>query len=157
MFYKSIVSAVLLRLILSACILVSHSALAEPPKVHKSSTGLQYMTGGIGSDHVEEMQPYAKKFTLNLLFSEGIVGRAVTDVNVDIYNEQGAQVFRVVGAKPLLYVNLPVGIYTILANNNGQKLRHKLAIADSANKKVILNWKDLGENQPVEEDSLIRE
>jgi hypothetical protein len=44
-------------------------------------------------------------------------------------------------------VNLPAGTYTILANNNGQKLRHKLTIEADTNKKVILNWKD-----PVEED-----
>ena len=31
----------------------------------------------------------------------------------------------------------------ILANNNGQKLRHKLTIESVINKKVILNWKDV--------------
>ncbi len=52
----------------------------------------------------------------------------------------------------MLHVNLPAGTYLILANNNGQKLRHKVSIEDNANKKVILNWKDT-----VEEDLSVDE
>lgn len=100
------------------------------------------MTGGIGNEEVLEMRPYAKKFTLNLLFSEGEAGQSITAINVNIYNEQSELVFRIKGAKPVLYVNLPAGTYTILATNNGEKLRHKLTIAENTNQKVILNWKD---------------
>jgi len=110
------------------------------------------MPGGIGNDEALEMRPYAKKFTLNLLFSEGTVGRSATDINVNIYNEQDEMVFRVKGAKPVLYVNWPAGTYTILVNNNGLKLRHKLNIEANTNQKVILNWKD-----EVGEDALINE
>ena len=124
-----------------------NSAYADSPKARTSPTGLLYMTGGIGEDQVDDMRPYAKKFTLNLIFSEGTSGRSVTDVNVNIYNETDARIFRIVGAKPRLYVNLPAGNYTILANNNGQKLRHKFTIEGSTNQKIILNWKDT-----VEED-----
>jgi len=88
------------------------------------------------------MRPHAKDFTLNLLFSEGASGQAVTDVNVNIYDEQDKLAFRIKGAKPLLYVNLPAGKYTILATNNGVKLRYKLSIEGNTNQKVILNWKD---------------
>jgi hypothetical protein len=128
------------------------TAQAAPPQIRISAGGLNYMTGGIGHDEVLEMRPFAKKFTLNLLFSEGATGRSVTDVNVNIYNEQDEMVFRVRGAKPVLYVNLPAGTYTILANNNGLKLRHKLSIEENINQKVILNWKD-----EVEEDALMNE
>ena len=122
-------------------------AYAGSPKVQTSPTGIQYMTGGIGEDQVDDMRHHAKKFTLNLIFSEGTSGRSVTDVNVNIYSETDERVFRIVGAKPVLYVNLPIGMYTILANNNGQKLRHKFTIEGSTNQKIILNWKDT-----VEED-----
>lgn len=125
---------------------------AAPPPIRISAGGLNYMSGGIGHDEVLEMRPFAKKFTLNLLFSEGATGRSVTDVNVNIYNEQDEMVFRVRGSKPVLYINLPAGTYTILANNNGSKLRHKLSIEENTNQKVILNWKD-----EVEEDALMNE
>ena len=125
-------------------------AQAAPPQIRISAGGFNYMTGGIGHDEVLEMRPYAKRFTLNLLFSEGAIGRSATDINVNIYNEQDKMVFRVRGAKPVLYVNLPAGTYTILASNNGVKLRHKLSIEENTNQKVILNWKD-----EVEEDTLM--
>jgi hypothetical protein len=117
-------------------------ALADISRTITSKHGLNYMTGGVGHDEVLEMRTHAKKFTLNLLFSEGEAGQSVTDVNVNIYNEKSDLVFRIKAAKPLLYVNLPAGHYTILANYNGTKLRHKLSIEGNTNQKVILNWKD---------------
>jgi hypothetical protein len=74
---------------------------------------------------------------------------------VNIYDEASHLVFRIVGSKNVLYVNLPAGTYTILANNNGNKLRHKVTLEDGVNQKVILNWKDLGNNQVVDEDMLL--
>lgn len=134
-------------LILILALLFAQIAYAKPLIALTSPTGVAYLSGGIGEEEVLAMRAQAKKFTLNLLFSEGTSGRWVTNVNVNIYNEQGDRVFRIVGSKPMLYVNLPAGNYLILANNNGQKLRHKLSLEDNANKKVILNWKDT-----VEED-----
>lgn len=107
-----------------------------------STDGIQYMTGGVGHDEVLAMRAHAKNFSLNLLFSEGAAGQAVTDVNVNIYDENTKLVFRVTHAKPLLYVNLPTGTYTILANYQGNKLRHKLSITEGKPSKVILNWKN---------------
>ncbi len=107
-----------------------------------STEGIQYMTGGVGHDEVVAMRSYAKKFSLNLLFSEGIAGQAVTDVNVNIYDENTRLVFRVTDSQPLLYVNLPPGTYTILANYQGSKLRHKVSITEGKPSKVILNWKN---------------
>jgi hypothetical protein len=131
---------------------VSYPVYATPPKTLKSANGLIFMTGGIGSDEALEMRSYAKKFTLNLLFSEGTVGRLAADINVNIYDVHNHMVFRIKGAKPMLYVNLPAGTYTVLANNNGLKLRHKLTIDGNTNQKVILNWKD-----EVDEDALTNE
>jgi hypothetical protein len=116
-------------------------ALADPVG-SASKYGLNYMTGGVGHDEVLAMRPHAKEFSMNLLFSEGAAGQAVTDVNVNIYNEQDVLVFRIKGAKPMLYVNLPAGKYMILASNNGAKLRYKVNITENTNQKVILNWKD---------------
>ncbi len=134
-------------LILILALLFAQIAYAKPLIALTSPTGVAYLSGGIGEEEVLAMRAQAKKFTLNLLFSEGTSGRWVTNVNVNIYNEQDERVFRIVGSKPMLYVNLPTGTYLILANNNGQKLRHKVSLEDNANKKVILNWKDA-----VEED-----
>lgn len=115
---------------------------AEHTKELTTANGIQYMTGGVGRDEVLAMRPHAKNFSLNLLFSEGLAGQAVTDVSVNIYDENAQLVFRVTHAKPMLYVDLPAGIYTILANNQGNKLRHKINIDAGKPNKVILNWKN---------------
>lgn len=119
------------------------SVLAASPEILTSSDGIKFMTGGVGHDEVLSMRPHAKNFTLNLLFSEGLAGQAVTDVNVNIYDESTKLVFKIKGAKPLLYVNLPDGTYTVVAIYNGVKLRHKLTTSAGVNQKVILNWKNV--------------
>ena len=129
-------------LLLISLLLMNGSAFAQPAKTLNTKNGLSYMTGGIGEEDAAIMRANAKKFTLNLVFSEGTSGQSVADVNVNIYNEQSETVFRIVGSKPMLYVNLPAGTYTILANNNGQKLRHKFTIEENVNQRIILNWKD---------------
>ena len=110
------------------------------------------MAGGIGEEDVAVMRRHAKQFTLNLLLSEGSSGRWVTDANVNTYDEVSHLVFRIVGAKPMLYVNLPAGTYTILANNAGQKLRHKFTVEENVNQRIILNWKDslIEEDMPLD-------
>ncbi len=138
-----------------AFIFISNTAFSEQPKKMLSpKNAMPYMTGGIGEEDVAVMRSHAKQYTLNFLFSEGTSGRSVTDVNVNIYNEQSESVFRIVGSKPMLYVNLPAGTYTILANNAGQKLRHKFTVEDNVNQRIILNWKDtlIEEDMPLDAD-----
>lgn len=141
---------VLFSFVLSSNFVLADLALADLPKTRSTASGIAYMTGGIGEEEVAVMKPQAKKFSLNLLFSEGMVGRWVTDLNVNIYDEASNLVFRIVGAKNVLYVNMPAGSYTILANNNGNKLRHKVTLEADTNQKVILNWKD-----SIEKDVLL--
>lgn len=128
--------------LLLATLSLFNVALAELPKTRIAANGITYMSGGIGHDEVLEMRPFAKNFTLNLILSEGAIGRSVEKANVNIYNEQDERIFRIAGAKPVLYVNLTAGTYHILATNNGQKLRHKFTIDGTTNQKIILNWKD---------------
>ncbi len=133
--------------------LCNQIALADPLRIRNSAQGYQYVTAGIGEEEAVQMKRIAKNYTLNLLFSEGVVGRWAMDVNVNIYDEASSLMFRIVGAKPVLYVNLPVGTYTILANNNGNKLRHKVTLEEGANQKVVLNWKDfVDEDMPMDSE-----
>jgi len=124
---------------------------AAEQQTRTTKNGIQYLTGGIGHEEVVEMRAHAKKFTLNLIFSEGEDGHSATAINVNIYNTQNELVFRLKNAKPMLYVNLPLGTYTILATNNGEKLRHRLTIDGNNNQKVILNWKEANPSNMPEE------
>ena len=139
-------------ILLTSLVLISSRAFAQPPKILSTKNGLHYITGGIGEEDVALMRSQAKRFTLNLLLSEGTSGRWVSDANVNIYDESSHLVFRIVAANPMLYVNLPAGTYTILANNNGQKLRHKFNVEEGVNQRIILNWKDslIEEDMPLD-------
>jgi hypothetical protein len=137
---QTILAAV--ALIMCSQFVLPNLAAADPLRIRNSAQGYKYVTAGIGEEEAAQMKRIAKNYTLNLLFSEGIVGRWAMDVNVNIYDEASNLMFRIVGAKPVLYVNLPAGTYTILASNNGLKLRHKVMLEADANKKVVLNWKD---------------
>jgi hypothetical protein len=117
----------------------------------KSAQGVKFITGGISEDEVSALKPYIKKFNLRLIFSEGTSGRSATPVNVNIYDVDSKLVFRVAGAEPQLLVDLPAGTYTVLASYNGEKQRHKFELGTDEYKKIILNWKNLvDEDMPMD-------
>ena len=127
-------------------------AVAAEDKVQIAESGMKYVTGGIGQDEVEEMHSMATQFSLNIVFSEGAVGRAVDGANVEILNGQGKVIFKIDAANPLLYVDLPAGKYQVLASYNGIQQGHVVNIPNSKNQRLIFNWKGF-----VEEDSLKEE
>lgn len=127
-------------------------AVAAEGEVHTTASGVKYVTGGIGQDEVEDMHQMAKQFSLNILFSEGKVGRAVDGVSVVILNSQGKVTFSIDAANPLLYVDLPMGKYRVLATYNGLKQGVVVNVLGKGNQKLVLNWK-----AAVEEDALQEE
>ncbi len=129
-------------------------ASADSVSIRKSAQGIPYITGGISADEVDAIRPYLSQFNLRVIFSEGTSGRFITDVNVNLYDTEGKLVFRLVGAQPQLLVNIPAGTYTILASYNGDKQRHKFSVSSDERKKIILNWKNLVEEDAVETEDV---
>lgn len=144
---------VVLALLISCAF--SSSALAESLSVKKSAQGMLYVTGGISEDEADTLAAYQKKFSVRFVFSEGISGRAATPVNANIYGTNDQLVFRIVEAQPQLLVNLPAGTYTILARYNGELLRHKFTLAPNAHKKIVLNWKNLVDEDMLDEETAV--
>ena len=136
------------------CLLASlqtQIASADAPIMKKSAQGVKFITSGISEDEVAALKPYLKKYNLRLVFSEGTSGRSATPVNVNIYDIDSKLVFRIDGAQPQLLVDLPAGTYTVLASYNGEKLRHKFELSADEFKKIILNWKNLvDEDMPMD-------
>jgi hypothetical protein len=131
------------------CILTftTNTSFAAGGKVVTSASGVKFATGGIGEDEVTAMHRMANQFSLNIIFSAG-AGSAATNVNAVIFNEAGDAVFRIKGAKPLLYVDLPAGKYRILATYHNLKQGYVFNLASEKNQKLILNWPD-----EIEEDT----
>jgi hypothetical protein len=134
------------------CLLTNVYALANNVSVQQSEQGISYITGGISEDEADALKRYVKQFNLRVIFSEGASGRSITDVNVSIYNTQGQLVFSVNEAQPQLMLNLPNGTYTIGALYNGDKQSHKFTISSDKQKKIILNWKNVTDEDAMEEN-----
>ena len=141
------IKSFVLTLIYSLFLFTAVTAIAAQGKVLTTSTGIKYITGGIGEEEAAAMRGMAKDFSLNLVFSEGGGGK-ITGVNAVIYNEHGEVVFSIKGANPLLYVALPSGKYRVVASYEGQKQGYVFELDATTNKKLILNWKN-----SIEEDT----
>lgn len=114
--------------------------------------GIKFMSGGIGQEEAELFKENQKKYSVRFIFSEGNRGRLIMPINANIYDAQSKLVFRIVDAGPQLLVDLPAGTYTILASYHGDRLRHKFTLKPNAHRKIVLNWKNvIEEDQPDEE------
>jgi hypothetical protein len=131
------------------CLLYNVSSGAESLAV-QNAQGINYVTGGVGEDEVEEIRALIPQYSLRVIFSEGVSGRSATDVNVTIYDTMKKIVLNVESAQPQLLVNLPAGKYKIVADLNGEKQSHPFTISANAHKKIILNWKSSVEDEQVE-------
>ena len=148
---QKIIKNFVLTFIYSLFLFTAITAIAAQGKVLTTSTGVKYITGGIGEEEAAAMRNMAKDFTLNLVFSEGDGGK-ITGINAVIYNEQGEVVFRIKGANPLLYVALPSGKYRVLASYESEKQGYVFEVDATTNKKLILNWKSSGENEDASKE-----
>ncbi len=117
--------------LLYSSLILSSSAWADP----------EFLAGGIGREEVESMRLVAKQYSLQLLFSQGKNGTALTEVDVNIVDAKGTSVFSQSQTGPLLYVNLPAGNYKVVGIYNGIKQTAKVSIVTGAkSQRVILNW-----------------
>ena len=144
--YSRIFMAVIATSLFTALL---NSAQAEPI-ILKSATGINFINGGIGRDEVETIRKVAKKFSLQLLFTEGNAGRSITDIELTITDSNGQTVFSKKKAGPLLYIDLPAGKYKVSGKYNDLKQSHITTLTDGDKpQRLILNWKG-----DVDEDAI---
>lgn len=120
----------------------SAASFADEVGVQQDAHGVDYVTGGIGSEEVEAMEAFKKQFNLYFLFSEGKVGRVIDDVNISITDSKNQTVFTVEHAAPRLLLNLPSGKYQAIASYLGSEQRYRFTHDAKKHQRVILNWKN---------------
>lgn len=108
--------------------------------IQQDEHGVDYVTGGIGSEEVEAMESFKSQFNMYFLFSEGKAGRLVDDVNVSILDSKKQTVFNVEHAAPRLLLNLPNGAYTVVATYLGNTQQYGFS-SSKKHQRIILNWK----------------
>jgi hypothetical protein len=121
--------------------------------IQQDEHGVDYVTGGIGSEEVEALEAFKKQFNLYFLFSEGKIGRLVDGVSITIIDAKKQTVFSLDQAAPRLLLNLPNGKYSIIASYQGNTQRYTFTSNAKKHQRVILNWKNANLDEDSREDN----
>ena len=134
----------LLKIILSAyLVLVSSLALAQIPDTQYSQ-GISYITGGVGESEATAILAEAKQWPLLLEMSQIENGRGVWIFGATIKIMSSAKkqmAFEAQADGPYMLVNLVPGDYMIEATYEGVMQKRALSIKADSSQKISLFWK----------------
>ena len=134
----------LLKIILSAqLVLISSLSLAQIPETQYSQ-GISYITGGVGEGETVAILAEAKQWPLLLEMSQIENGRGVWifGATIKIMSSTKKQiVFEAQADGPYMLVNLVPGDYGIEATYEGVMQKRALSIKADSSQKISLFWK----------------
>ena len=121
--------------------LVIGGAQADLPEI-QSRSNLSCMMGGIGADETEAMRLEAKKWPLNIEFTEQ-QGKAypwVSGAQLQIINKAGKVIFNETCNGPLFLAKLTPGNYQLVATYEGVTKKKSVLIEGEKPAKVSFTW-----------------
>ncbi len=132
------------RVLLSVCLVFfSNLSLAqvEIPEA-KISQGIEYISGGIGSEESDAMLALGKKWPLVLEFSQDHPQRPlwVADVTVKILDQKKKVVFEALSEGPIMLLKIRSGKYDAEYSFEGKVLKRSLAIEEGKFQKQSVIW-----------------
>ncbi len=116
-------------------------AQANLPEI-QSRSNLSCMMGGIGADETEAMRKEAKKWPLNVEFTEQ-QGKAypwVSGVQLQIINQAGKVIFNETCNGPFFLAKLSPGKYQLIATYEGVAKKKSVLIEEGKPSKVSFTW-----------------
>ena len=116
-------------------------AQADVPE-SKNYQGIQYITGGIGSEESEAMLELGKKWPLVLEFSQAHPQRPlwVADVTVKIIDQKKKVVFDAMSDGPILLIDLAPGNYELQLSFEGKPLKRTVKLEENKPLKLSITW-----------------
>jgi len=99
-----------------------------------------FLNGGIGEDEADAMRSRAGEFPLRVIFAEGPRNDFTANVPVAIVDARGTPVFSLRDSGPLLYVVLPPGRYTVIAESDGIRKTQQVTLGAGRGKDVVFHW-----------------
>jgi hypothetical protein len=99
---------------------------AMPLEVINNGT-VTYVTGGVSSEEADMLKVRASEFSLHVLLS-GTGGEFVGDAHFRVLDSNGAEMMRISGAGPYVYVQLPAGKYTLESFLNGTEKKSTVSV-----------------------------
>ena len=138
------ISTPLSRVLLSACLVLFSSlslAQADIPEA-KVSQGIEYISGGIGSEESDAMLALGKKWPLVLEFSQDHPQRPlwVADVMVKILDQKKKLVFEALSDGPIMLLKMTAGKYDAEYTFEGKVLKRPLVVEEGKFQKQSVVW-----------------
>ncbi len=132
------------RVLLSACLVLFSSlslAQADIPE-SKVSQGIEYISGGIGSEESDAMLALGKKWPLVLEFSQDHPQRPlwVADVTVKIIDQKKKVVFEALSDGPIMLLKMNPGKYDAEYSFEGKVLKRSLVVEEGKFQKQSIVW-----------------
>jgi len=132
------------HVLLSACLVFVSSlslAQADIPEA-KVSQGIEYISGGIGSEESDAMLALGKKWPLTLEFSQDHPQRPlwVADVTVKILDQKKKLVFEALSDGPIMLLKMTAGKYDAEYTFEGKVLKRSLVVEEGKFQKQSIVW-----------------
>ena len=132
------------RALLSVCLVLFSSlsmAQVEIPEA-KVAQGIEYISGGIGSEESDALLALGKKWPLVLEFSQDHPQRPlwVADVTVKILDQKKKVVFEALSDGPIMLLKMTPGKYDAEYSFEGKVLKRTLLVEDGKFQKQSVVW-----------------
>ena len=132
------------RALCSVCLVLFSSlsmAQVEIPEA-KVAQGIEYISGGIGSEESDALLALGKKWPLVLEFSQDHPQRPlwVADVTVKILDQKKKVVFEALSDGPIMLLKMTPGKYDAEYSFEGKVLKRTLLVEDGKFQKQSVVW-----------------
>ena len=132
------------RALCSLCLVLFSSlsmAQVEIPEA-KVAQGIEYISGGIGSEESDALLALGKKWPLVLEFSQDHPQRPlwVADVTVKILDQKKKVVFEALSDGPIMLVKMTPGKYDAEYSFEGKVLKRTLVVEEGKFQKQSVVW-----------------
>lgn len=127
--------------VIGAFATAAHADEGTMPPEH-SQGPVTYVSGGIGKDESDAMKQAASRYSLSIEMSSPAGPRAeyVSDVKIDIRDQQGKTVISITSDGPILLANLPPGRYTISAAKGGTSQQRDIVVGSGVRPSVKFSF-----------------
>jgi hypothetical protein len=106
----------------------------------QSSNGVNYVTGGVGSEERQAMRELSPQYNVKLTFADRGTGDYRSGVAVEVRDMRGNVRLREDDAGPMLYAQLPPGRYRVMANIDGQQQQRTITVGNGGSRSAAFYW-----------------
>ena len=126
-------------ILLGSASLIPVSSAQNTESILKTSSGVPYVSGGVGLDSIDRLDALASQFNLKLVFALN-TGVYLSDVKVTVADARGTTLLDTQSQGPWLMTKLPAGNYQIAATVAGVTARRNVAIGGARLSTVDFRW-----------------